>query len=75
MASKAVVDQQAAESQVSSIAVAQQRFGHEYGAPLPDLHHEEHPHHEEHDPGFWKKKVTWKEGWKKYWVKFFELTM
>lgn len=64
MASKAVVDQQAAESQVSSIAVAQQRFGHEYGAPTLDVHHEEH------DPGFWKKKVTWKEGWKKYWVNF-----
>ncbi|EAT35287.1 AAEL012533-PA [Aedes aegypti] len=39
----------------------------------PHLHHvepviEEH-HHEEHhpDPGFWKKKLIWKEGWKKIW--------
>lgn len=68
VASKVVVDQQAAESQVSSAHIAQQRIGHEYGAP-PVLDDPHHHHHEEHDPGFWKKKVTWKEGWKKYWVR------
>lgn len=70
MASKAVVDQQTAESQVSSSQVAQQRIGdgYDYSAPLTDDH--DHHHHEAHDPGFWKKKVTWKEGWKKYWVSF-----
>lgn len=69
VASKAVVDQQTSESQVSSSQVAQQRLfdkGYDYHEPVivDDPHH----HHEEHDPGFWKKKVTWKEGWKKYWV-------
>jgi hypothetical protein len=66
VAAKAVADQQAAESQVSNVHVAEQRIGHDYGASLLDVHHH---HHEEHDPGFWKKKVTWKEGWKKYWVR------
>lgn len=68
--SKAVADQQAADSQVSS-QIAQQRIDPSYGeASIIDDHHHDH-HHEEHDPGFWKKKVTWKEGWKKYWVKFY----
>lgn len=68
VASKAVVDQQADESQVSSSQIAQQRFGYDYSASLEHDHlHEHHDHHEHHDPGFWKKKVTWKEGWKKYW--------
>lgn len=72
VASKAVVDQQTAESQVSSSQVAQQRIGsYDYSAPLID-DHDHHHHHEEHDPGFWKKKVTWKEGWKKYWVSLIE---
>lgn len=82
MASKAVADQDTAESQVSGSHVAQQRIGDGYdiGAPtaaddhslgLDDhshLHDDHHHHHDEHDPGFWKKKVIWKEGWKKYWV-------
>lgn len=72
VAAKAVVDQQAEESQVSSSQVAQQRIGHHYGElPLISDHdhhyHHDHHHHEEHDAGFWKKKVEWKEGWKKYW--------
>lgn len=70
---KAVVDQQTAESQVSSQLVAQQRIGsYDYPEPLIDDHHDPHDHHhhhDEHDPGFWKKKVIWKEGWKKYWVR------
>lgn len=67
MASKAVADQKAEESQVSSSQVAQQRIGH-HGYGAPELIDDPHHHHEEHDPGFWKKKVIWKEGWKKYWV-------
>jgi hypothetical protein len=70
--SKAVADQQVAESQVSSSQIAQQRIGHDYGSPevIDDPHHHEHDPHHHHDPGFWKKKVIWKEGWKKYWVSF-----
>lgn len=75
---KAVADQQTAESQVSQgQAVAQQRIGHGFGLGLDvgisehDIHehhiHEHHEHHEHHDQGYWKKKVTWKEGWKKIW--------
>lgn len=68
VASKAVVDQQTAESQVSSSQVAQQKIGLDYDTSIiDDPHHHDH-HHDEHDPGFWKKKVIWKEGWKKYWV-------
>lgn len=82
MASKAVVDQQADESQTSSVQVAQQRIGdvgYNYDPPvivaepqlaIPEDHHHHEHHEEQHDPGFWKKKVTWKEGWKKYWVSF-----
>uniref|UniRef100_A0A182SUY6 Uncharacterized protein n=1 Tax=Anopheles maculatus TaxID=74869 RepID=A0A182SUY6_9DIPT len=52
---------------------------HHIAEPLPLLQHEtlleEHHHdHEEHhdyeehhDPGYWKKKLIWKEGWKKIW--------
>lgn len=71
---KAVADQQTAESQASGQAVAQQRIGHGFGLGLDvgisehDIHeHHIHEHHEHHDPGYWKKKVTWKEGWKKIW--------
>lgn len=70
VASKAVTDQQADESQTSSVHVAQQRIGDLGLLGLGhDLHHHhDHEHvHEEHDPGFWKKKVVWKEGWKKGW--------
>lgn len=67
VASKAVVDQQTAESQVSSSQVAQQKIGLDYDTSIIDDPHHDH-HHDEHDPGFWKKKVIWKEGWKKYWV-------
>lgn len=37
--------------------------------PLPviDDIHEHHVHEEHPDPGFWKKKLIWKEGWKKIW--------
>ncbi|RZC40763.1 TPX2 and/or Mitofilin domain containing protein [Asbolus verrucosus] len=31
-----------------------------------DEHHEVH-HDDHHDPGYWKKKVIWKKGWKKIW--------
>lgn len=67
--SKAVADQQAAESQVSNVQVAQQRVGTEYLPPVDHHvdHHHDHHHHEEHDPGFWKKTLKWKEGWKKIW--------
>lgn len=83
VASKAVADQETAESQVSGSHVAQQRIGdYDYGTPTvaddslvghDDHHHphDDHHHHhhdDHHDPGFWKKKVIWKEGWKKYWV-------
>lgn len=74
---KAVGDQQAAESQVSGKSVAQQRIGDGFGLGLDigigehEVHehhiHEHHEHHEHHDPGYWKKKVEWKEGWKKIW--------
>ena len=70
VSSKAVTDQETAESQVSNSQIAQQRIG-DLGLVVDDhehLHHDHH-HHEEHDPGFWKKKVIWKEGWKKYWVR------
>lgn len=69
--SKAVVDQQPAASQVDSKSVAQQRI--DLGGLGDSLFHEHHihehvEHHEHHhDPGYWKKKVTWKEGWKKIW--------
>lgn len=74
VASKAVTDQQADESQTSNVHVAQQRIG-DLGLLGLDVSHEhhhdhhEHDHHDhhEHDPGFWKKKVIWKEGWKKGW--------
>lgn len=66
VASKAVTDQQADESQASSVHIAQQRIGDL--SLLHDHHHDHHEHiHEDHDPGFWKKKVIWKEGWKKVW--------
>lgn len=32
---------------------------------IEDHHH--HHHEEQPDPGFWKKKLIWKEGWKKIW--------
>ncbi|XP_017487261.1 PREDICTED: lysine-specific demethylase 7A-like, partial [Rhagoletis zephyria] len=64
VAGKALIDQQTAESQASSVTVAQQRIGWDHDAhhevhEVHDHHHEHHEHH--HDPGFWKKKVTWKE--------------
>ena len=77
VASKAVTDQEAAESQVSNSQIAQQRIG-DFGGLITDAldhlhhHHDHHHEHEDHDPGFWKKKVIWKEGWKKYWVRFKE---
>lgn len=62
---KAVLDQQAEESQ-SQIQVPEQRIG--YDEIVHEDHHDHHEHHhEEHDPGYWKKKLTWKEGWKKVW--------
>lgn len=64
---KAIIDQQAAESQVSNVQVAQQKVGTEYLPPDHGEHHHDHHHHEEHDPGFWKKTLKWKEGWKKIW--------
>lgn len=70
VASKAVTDQEAAESQVSNSQIAQQRIG-DLGLIADDYEHDHHHHdhhHNEHDPGFWKKKVIWKEDWKKYWV-------
>lgn len=67
VSTKAVTDQEAAESQVGNAQVAQQRTGYDYTPPLlPEIEHHDH-HHEEHDPGFWKKKLIWKEGWKKTW--------
>lgn len=58
-------DQTAAESQ-STVQVAEQRIGYDYGASAVGSYdlHEDHHHHEEHhhDPGFWKKKVEWKLG-------------
>lgn len=75
VASKAVTDQEAAESQVSSSQIAQQRIG-DLGLIADHLHdfhdhdHDHHHDHHDHDPGFWKKKVIWKEGWKKTWVSF-----
>lgn len=32
-----------------------------------DLHDHHHDHHDHHDPGYWKKKMIWKKGWKKIW--------
>lgn len=66
VASKAVVDQTAEASQRNNEQVAQQRVGYDYGPAVVDSHYDEH-HHDHHDPGYWKKKVVWKEGWKKIW--------
>lgn len=70
VSTKSVVfeDQKAEASQTSSKVVAQQRL--DFLGHL--LHHEpKHEHHvhieHDHDPGYWKKKVVWKEGWKKIW--------
>lgn len=62
-------DQTAEASQASNKAVAQQRLdflGHLFHH---DDHHDHHEHHHVqlqhvHDPGYWKKKVVWKAGWK-----------
>lgn len=32
-------------------------------------HDDHHDHHDHHDPGYWKKKLIWKPGWKKIWKK------
>lgn len=69
VSSKAVNDQTAEPSQRNE-QVAEQRVGFDYGATggaeaVVDDHH--HHHEDHHDPGFWKKKVEWKEGWKKIW--------
>ncbi|ALC45242.1 maker787, partial [Drosophila busckii] len=47
---------------------AEQRIDHDFGLGLESEHevHEHHVQHEHHE-GYWKKKVTWKEGWKKIW--------
>ena len=72
VAGKALNDQQTSESQSDSKVVAQRRIGfgfdehHDIHEEIHH-HHEEIHHHEHHDPGFWKKRVTWKEGWKKIW--------
>jgi hypothetical protein len=66
---KSVTDQEAAESQ-SRIQVAQQKVGYDYTpVDLKDHHsheyldeHDHGHHHHEPDPGFWKKKLIWKEG-------------
>lgn len=75
MTSKAVADQETAELQISSSQIAQQRIG-DLGLladSFQDDHHHDHDHehhHHEHDEGYWKKRVEWKEGWKKTWVEF-----
>lgn len=73
VSTKSVVfeDQTAESSQTSNKAVAQQRL--DFFKNL--LHHDHQEHHHvvvehDHDPGFWKKKVIWKEGWKKIWYVF-----
>lgn len=56
------IDDQTAESSHKTEAVAQQRldfFGH--GQGHHDVHQHTHVVHE-HDPGYWKKKLIWKEG-------------
>lgn len=60
-----MVDQTAEASQ-RNVQVAQQRVGYDYGAPAVESHYDDH-HHDHHDPGYWKKKVVWKEGYKKIW--------
>lgn len=73
VSTKAVIfdDQTAESSQTSNKAVAQQRL--DFLGHL--LHHDHHEHQHviehEHDPGYWKKKVIWKEGWKKIWLVLF----
>lgn len=55
-------DQTAAESQ-STVQVAEQRIGYDYGtSAIAESYDDHHHHHEHHDPGYWKKRVEWKLG-------------